>query len=361
MAVTINPQVLLDSITSLSHSDKVRYSEIAFQEVFESADITKYHNVLTGFVCNTPIPFGSVPNRWDLMKSTAALTSNCDDAEACDVSMELSVKIGNPVGYGCTLEYCFSDIDCQLKDFMDSEKYLDTDGAGTQYQNFLVFMITKGIQNSHWTKTYFSFTSSTNTALNGHDGLFVQYLAAAPVNDAKRIEIPENAAATYDLQNALSATRGYEVFNELYERWENSAVDFRSRRDVIIKTTRALAYNYLKQLRTDKQLNCCERDTLTGIYNIDNLSIFGLKIEVVDEWDEILASPNLGFDDGTKIDNPHRAVLTYKDNEPILTGDSGTLQSFDVKYNDYTGKTKLSPKYTFDVKLLRDNHFLLAM
>lgn len=365
MAFTPDVQVLIDSVDKLSDAQKLAFNEVIFTESTQGSSITRYHNIIAGVTPNTPIPFGDRGEDWDYMKDASGLASNCDDVP-CDVGIELSTKKWNPNLFKCTSEYCVQDLDYKMKDFFNSERWLDGSDEGTFYAAFLRDLITQRIVNSHWTKAYFTATTATSTALTGIDGLFVQYAALAPVGSSQRIEIPANAGADYASQAALPATAGYDTFNAMYEAFEASRT-LRSRRDCVIKTTRALAYNYVKQLRADNQLNCCERDTTTAIYSIDNLNIYGMKIEVVDEWDYIIQAEKAGvpvfpeLNNGTAYTAPHRAVLTYKDNEPIGTGDAARLNDLTVKYDDYSEKTKTVAKYTFDVKVLRDTDFILAM
>ncbi len=355
---TPNVQVFIDAISTFSDAEKVKFSELIFTESTQGTAIGRLHDFRTGVTKDQPIPFADRGEDWEWMKSMAGASSLCDD-QPCDPGITTSVKTWDPAPYKCTTEYCFKDLDYKIKDFFNSERWLEGSDVGTFYRAFLVDLISQRIVNSHWTKTYFAAESSGNTALNGHDGLFVQFAAAAPLaNTAQRVQISENAGATYAAQ-ALGTTTGFNTFNSIYEKWEDSR-KLRSRRDLKIRSTRALATNYLRWLRDQKQVSCCERDPVTGIYSIDNLSIFGLPIEVVDEWDFIIDSI-ADYNTGTAWVNPHRAVLSPRDNEPLGTGDANELSELKIKYDDYTEKTKIVAEYTFDTKVLQDDHVILAM
>jgi len=359
--IDVEVQKFIDSIGKLSDAQVVALSKIVWKDNIQGSDIKKYHNILSGVTCNTPIPKGDKGKNWAFMKSSAGLASQCDN-NTCDVSVDFSTKLQNPVPYDCSIEECFKDLACKVKDFFGSEKCNDSDPRGTLYAKFISELVGQDLINSHWTKTYFANTGLATDYLSGHDGLFVQYLALAPSAAAtpdQRIEISENATATYALQEALGATAGFDVYNAMVEKIEKSRT-LRKKKGVVIKTTRALAQNYLVWLRNEKQVTCCERDPLKGIYSIDKLSMFGYPIQVVDEWDEIINElPD--YNDGTKWDSPHRAVATYKDNEPISTCDEKEMKDFKVKYDDYNEMTKWVAKYTFDVNVLEDTDFILAM
>ncbi len=358
MAFEPNVQVLVDAISKLSDADKVAYSETIFTDLTQGSDITKYHDIETGVQANDPIPFMDRGEDWEYMKDASGKTSNCDDLP-CDVSATLSTKTWSPAPYQCTLEYCFDDLNKVMLNYFNSVKDLEGFNGDTFYQSFLLDLIEQRMINSHWVKTYFAATTGTSTALTGHDGLFVQYAAAAPTsNTDQRIQIAKNAGASYAAQ-ALTAQEGFDIVNELYEKIEDSR-SLQSREDVTIQVTRTIAKAYLTWLREQKVVSCCERDPLTGIYTYDNLSIFGRKVEYVREWDYIINAIG-DFNTGTAWVNPHRAVASYKVNNPIGTGDAGKLSNLKVKYDDYTEKTKIDAKYTFDVKVLKDADFILAM
>lgn len=357
MAFTPNVQIVIDSISKLSDADRLDINKVIFTELQQGSSITRYHAINAGVTSATPIPFGDRGENWEFMKDASGLASNCDDLP-CDTGIVLSAKTWNPAYYKCTLEYCVKDLDYKMKDYFNSERWLDGSDEGTFYSSFLRDLIEQQIINSHWTKTYFAANSSANVALSGHDGLFVQYAAVAPAAGAQRIIIAENANATYDAQK-LGATTGFDTFSAMVELYEDSR-ELRTRTDVKIKTTRALALNYLRWLRNEKTVICCEKDPQSATYNLASLSMFGMPIEIVDEWDMIINSI-ADFNDGTRNVDPHRAVLTYSANEPIGTGDAGKLSKLDLKYFDYEEKTKFVAEYTFDVKLLRDEHFILAM
>ena len=361
--IDVEVQKFIDSIGKLSDATKVALSKIIWKDNIEGGDIKKYHNIISGVTCNTPIPKGDRGKDWEYMKSSAGLASQCDE-NVCDVAVTFSTKLQNPVPYSCSIPMCFRDLECEVKDYFGSEKCNDADPRGTVYASFVSAMVGTRLQNSHWTKTYFANTGLANLALSGHDGLFVQYLAIAPSAVAaptQRIEISENALATYALQEALAADRGYQVYSDIVKLKEKHRT-LRKRKGMFIKSTRALAQNYLEWLRDENQNsnNCCDKDPTTGIYDIDKLTIYGYKIQIVDEWDEIIEEV-ADFNDGTRWDSPHRAVMTYKENEPISTCDSGELADFELKYHDYTNESKWVSKYTFDVNIIEDEDFILAM
>lgn len=357
MAITTNVQPLLDSISKLSDAEKVAMNQLIYKKYVEAASITTVNPVIGGVQCNTPIAKADRGNNWEYMQSTAGLASQCDSLDDA-ITITYSTKLWNPVPYKATPEICFKDIDCAIKDYFKSEGCSMADATGTQYAEAILSVIGENIGRSHWLKAWFGDTGAANAAFNANDGLFVQMLAVAtPANTAQRYEIAENALATKAAQLALSATAGLDVFQWMYD---NQPDHLFGDANLKIFATRTLVKNYLKWLQVNKQVECCERDPLTGAYNINSLSIYGIPIVMVKEWDEIILNVS-DFDNGTVYDNPHRAVMTYSANMPIGTCSESELDAFDVKYDDYTEKTKFVTEYTIDSKVIEDADFILAI
>lgn len=357
MAITTNIQPLLDDLSKLSDAEKLAMSQLIYKRYVEAANITTVNPIIGGVQCNTPIPKADRGNNWEYMQSTAGLTSQCDDVDDT-ITITYSTKLWNPVPYKASPEICYKDLACKVKDYFMSEGCSSGDATGTQWAEAVLSVIGENIVRSHWIKAWFGDTGATSTAFNAHDGLFVQMLAVATTgNTAQRYEIAENAEATKAAQLALGATAGLDVFQWMYD---NQPDHLFGNSDLRIFATRTLCKNYLKWLQVNKQVECCERDPLTGVYNINNLSIYGIPIVMVKEWDEIILNVS-EFDNGTVYDNPHRAVLTYSDNMPIGTCSVDELDNFDVRYDSYTEKTKFVTEYTIDAKVIEDADFLLAV
>ena len=366
MGLELNIDVLLNSINKLSDAEKVAFNEIIFKEYLQTGNLTDYHNIVTGVKCNDPIPFGDKEQSWDFMQNAAGRNSACDPI-LTTLGAKLSKKTWDTGIYTNAIEFCYKDIDCKFKDYLGSDKCSNADPEGTLYLDFLLDLVGEALQNSHWTKTYFGAKTSSNTALNANDGFFVQYLAISALNTDQRISIDANQGNTYEQQKLTDPDIGFNTFNSIYERVEDM-YSLREKSGLYIKSTRSLATNYLRWLRKNKQVDCCERDPLSNIYQLEKLNIYGLPIKVVDEWDQIIHATddegNPVFDElnnGTRYTNPHRAVCTYKENEPIGTCDSEQLSKIDLQYNPYDKKTKVEAEYDVDAKVLRDTDFIIAI
>lgn len=356
MAFSPDISVFINAIGKLSDADLLNYSELVFSELMETSDISKLHDVRTGIRNGDPIPYMDKGNNWEYMKDASGLTSQCDPLP-CEINVSTSVKTWSPKPYACTLEFCSKDLELPMLDFFNSAKLQDNFDENSFYINFLKSLIADELKNSLWSKAYFAATTATSVALTGHNGLFVQY-DAVTAGTERRVDIPKNTAVSYAAQR-LTAQEGFDIIEGVNEAVEG-AQNLTNKDNVEIRVTKSIAYAYLKWLRTNKQVGCCERDPLTGIYTIDNLTIYDRPIKVIKEWDMIINNI-ADFNNGSAHVNPHRAVATYKGSSPIGTPDKKSLSELKLKYNDYDEKAKFVSKYRIDVKLLVDTHVVLAM
>lgn len=356
MDFTPNVQVFLTEVSKLSDAQKLAYSEAIFRELTQASDIANMHDIITGVQANDPIPIMNRGEDWEYMKDASGLGSQCDDLP-CDVSIETSVVKWNPVPYACTMEFCAKDLNLLMLDYFNSVRLLDDFDEGVFYINFLKQLIAQRLKNSLWTKAYFAATTATSTALTGHNGLFVQY-DAATAGTARRITIAKNGATAYANQK-LTNQEGFDIIVAMNEAVEDDR-ELTFKEGIEIRVTESIARAYVRWLRENKQVNCCERDPQTGIYSIDNLSIYSRPIKVVREWDMIINSI-AEFDTGTAKVNPHRAVATYKGSSPLGTPDSSKLEELQLKYDNYNDKAKFVSRYKVDSKLIIPEHVVYGV
>ena len=356
MAFNPDVSVFINAVGKLSDADLLQYSEMIFRDLTQGSEIKELHDIVTGVQANNPIPFMDRGEDWEYMKDASGLTSQCDPLP-CDVGIGMSIATWNPVPYACTLEFCSKDLELPMLDFFNSVRLLEDFDENTFYIDFLKQLIGQRLKNSLWTKAYFAATTATSTALTGHNGLFVQYDAATTGTD-RRIDIAKNGGASYAAQK-LTSLEGFQIVEAVNEAIEDDR-ELNFKEGVEIRVTKSIATAYLRWLRENMQVNCCERDPQTGIYSIDSLSIYSRPIKVVSEWDMILNSI-AEFDSGTAKVNPHRAVATYKGSSPIGTPDEAKLSELKLKYDDYNEKAKFVSRYRIDSKLVIPEHVILAM
>ncbi len=372
MVLGIDITPILQEINSHSTAFSLEFSKLVYEEVMKSRSIKEMHDIHEGIENGELIPFAKKGKGYKYMKSKEGLDSQCGYNE-CDFNSTFSTKKWETHKYNCEPKLCIKDLEqdfakwwgLNCKD-LDPENESDVKNA---FIDFLVSLNADYLTDSLWTKVWFSALSYGKASdLYGADGLFTQMLAIAPeTNKKQRVTIAENGNATFDEQLALDPQRAFEVYSAMYDKaLKNKGI--RGVKNAVIYTTEDLAINYLQYLRDNNQVNCCFKSDVTkGEYSLDSLNIFGMPIEIVPEWDEIIQGEEDGIpyfselNDGTKWTNPHRAVLTYRENIPVGTCNSEKFDKVRVLFDVITELTHLRSEYSVGSKVLRDSHFIIAI
>ncbi len=373
MVLGIDISPILNEINNQSSAFSLEFSKLVYEDVMKSRSIKEMHNIHEGVENGEKIPLAKKGKGYKYMKSKEGLDSQCGYNE-CEVSATFSTKKWETHKYNCEQKLCIKDIEqdfakwwgLNCKD-LNPESETDVKNA---FIDFLIDLKSNALTDSLWTKVWFTSMSYTKASdLYGADGLFTQMLAIAPdTNKKQRVVISENSNKTFDEQLALDPQRGYETYSKMYDlALKNKGV--RKVKNAIIYTTEDLAINYLQYLRDNNQVNCCFKEDVTkGVYSLDNLNIFGMPIKIVPEWDEIIQGTDddgnpyfAELNDGTKWTSPHRAVLTYKENMPVGTCNSGNFDKVRVIFDVITELTYLRSEYSVGAMVLKDNDFIIAV
>lgn len=359
--VNFDIQPLLDEINDGKSAVSLSFRNLVYKKYLEARSVSDFNTLRTGITCGDKIGFIDLGNSYSFMKSAEGLASGCDYNE-CDVEVTTSVKKWETHQYNCESKFCKNDIECAFKDWfgLNCEVGDDTSDA---FISFLVDWYAAQLQRSHWRNVWFSDSSLAPTSsLFGGDGQWIQTVAAA-TNSGNVVAIPENANTTYATQMALAPQRGFEVYSAL-QRAATKNRQLRGRRnELVIYTTEDLALNYLDYLRDNNQVNCCFKSDVTqNVYDLQNLNIYGMPIRIVHEWDDIIQGGEFAeLDNGTAYVQPHRALLTYKDNIPFGTCDAEMLDEVKLVYDMVSENLHLRSKYDIATSVIFEEEVLVAI
>lgn len=357
MAVDLTP--ILSAVDSLCSADKLRIGEAIWQEYREIESFPTHHTVLTEIRAGRVIPLIDAKPDYGYMKVRQA---NCQ-MNICSITTTSSAKKWQPVDYNCRLVICKDDLTCDFKLFWEMN-CKDYDNMNDAYMDFLARKVRENLNASQWRIAYFDDSENTDPLYAGVDGLFKQYLDLAPVGSPQRIEIPENAGATIAAQMTLDADRGYEVLKAMYKYASEQRPQILSRPDAHFDVTPELAFNYQAWLMDNKEVNCCFNTTNDGVtstrYAIDSLNYLGVPIRIRYEWQEIIQWQQQQTG-AVNYDNPHRALLTYKGNKPAGTCDDNSFSNFDMFYDKKDKQIYIDAETSFDVKVVVDTDFVIAI
>lgn len=361
MAIDIQP--ILDEVNGLVEAETANISNAVFQEYIQNSDFVAQHDILTGIEGGTLVPIIDAEPDYGFLK-TNQTGSSCSFNE-CDYSATSSAKKWEPADYNCEIAICKQDLERDFRKFWNI-RCKDFSGETDAFIQFLVELLGRNQNASLWRIGYFDYLDNTNADFAGIDGFFPQWMALAPVGDDQRVEIPENAGATFEDQMALAPDRGYQVYKEMYDKMVMQAPWMINKANLAIETTPELAFNYLNWLQENKEVTCCFNTNNDGVtssaYSLDNLNYLGVPIIVRWEWQRIIryfaqASGTVAYD------NPHRAVLTYRANKPVGTCELEYLKKFEMFYEKQRGDRTLylRTESSLDAKVVLDEDFILAI
>ena len=376
MAVETNfKEGVIDMVGSLTKTEKMDLSQALFKGSVEITDLTKEHTVLTGVRHGHFVPIiDDQPN----YESFPFSNPNVCAIPECDISTNYSVEKWDLGLIECKVPVCLRSFDDEFLKFWNQYKMVQTDSDKNENEYlqsaFIQFLYNK-FKNNHlaaqWRGGYFGDKSSTSALFNGINGWFTQ----AEATPGQVIVIPENDGATYAAQQ-LTGVRIYEILKEMYTRYmlqswfTTKPVEFRMTK--LDAMTLTLYYNTL----TEKK--CCdglqiidpEKVSATPIFDWQRLTFYGIPVKVMNIWDEIINKTkelNPGWN-GKKIItpnakrvNPHRFILTYKDNLLLGTQESGNLNFFDIWHSKDQDKIFMKGGSYFGASIPEKDNYLIAI
>lgn len=161
------------------------------------------------------------------------------------------------------------------------------------------------------------------------DGLWKRLRAITTANSHQLTAIAANAEATYALQKSKLREKGVAVgiVDDLLSDADSRIFD---KDDHAIMMTNSL----FKALRNDvKNLSNLQLEVEHVTSGIQLSRYDGHEIIVLDIWDRMIKKYE---DNGTKLNNPHRAVLVSPQNLFVGTTDKDLIADLSVNFNDET-------------------------
>lgn len=185
------------------------------------------------------------------------------------------------------------------------------------------------------------------------DGLWKQIFAIVAADSARRIEISENAEATYDAQKFATAdTEAMKVTGIFQDMIYGSDFRMRAAGGMII-CTQSMFDQYAKELRGVTVDSSYKR--IEAGYT--SLAFEGTKIIAFPFWDRMIRTY---FNTGTKWHLPHRAIYIDKSNILVGTDKASGLAETEVWYNRETELNHWKSRFMLDAKIAEDTMIQVA-
>lgn len=347
-----------------SEQECLDLNKVVFDKLCERPEFTSLVQVVTGVDCKEIIPY--VNDRAGYKAGQFTDAAGCTLPE-CDMTIDVTNKTWDPAEIGCRWSLCIKDIKQCFDIFQKGNStwnqfnFLEDN---TDLADFVLAYILKEVMNAWWRITYFGDKTSLDAGLNGIDGFYTQMFAYTQASALEQyVAIPENAGATY-VDQEIDSVRAEQIFKATYlARFKAKEMKLCGINDLVFIATCDL-YNNLLIASEDKAEVCgCLEGNSPFNRNLLNAFESGLVYKGI----PVVRAPQLDgvimdcLDNGTKLDNPHRLILTTRNNMMIATKETESLDHLEVFYDKTDKKVYIDWLMNIDAQIKRDGEYILAM
>lgn len=329
------------------------WSKVVKELTYGDKELNELFDVETGIKYDQQIVFAS---RGGLLgKKVNGCTPNAIDG------VDFSEKVWTPVFEDFRLEHCTADHNQQDKIVnqmakMNPDFYQILEGSQRGVGDFLVASILDRWKESIMRKLWLSdttaaditgggdFTNGTDVAyFNTFDGFYKQIFAEIAEGAKNHVDIAKNDGASYAAQE-LEANEAVGILRKMYNAADSRLLGLQDKKFYV---TRSIYDGYLNDLE-DTQNSGAGNTMITedGKMTLTYRGIEVINIEVVDR--AISEFQN----DGTKLNIPHRAVLTTPTNLKVGTLAESDFGELDAFYDRYQKVNVIDGVYSIDAKFM---------
>jgi hypothetical protein len=324
-------------------------AQLIIEKAFQNGVLSESHTIETGILYNRQIPFAGKIT--DSLKKATGCTPNVGNA------VTFSEKFWTPQIFDSRWIHCAGDLNNLFKLFQKASRINPDfyDRIGSQELGLIVALIEQMLTDVMPVKLWFSDTAADDIAGGGSfkngtdldlynviDGLFKQIFAEINAGKPNYIELTENAGATYAAQ-VLGVDAGVAYLGQAYDKADSRLIDDPS---AMFYVTRSIADNYRKTLRT-KTLGAGFIEVTEN--GRPELYFEGYKLKVRSDWDRDIKKL---FDNGTKVNKPHRLLFTTPENIPVGTLSVDDFDTLDSFYDRTLKSNIVDVAFSLDVKFL---------
>lgn len=341
-------------------------SKYVFESALFNGPLSVLHRIDTGIQADEKIRLVGLPGL------AGECTEGCDAPSGTTLAM--SEKVWTPKTIGFRLAHCSADLSQQLIALKKRmARYPDEyDPSGSPEFEVLANAADITTRKMLFRHAHFGDKDIANVSSGGYlkngtdvkyfnclDGLWKQVFAGVSATDIKRVTISANAGSSYAAQE-LAADATISILKDMFNK--SDARLKQNRGTSYYAITRTLADNLMDTLESKSLANTTDAKALLQSQGQPGSEFLvyvyrGIPVYVMDEWDEIITAY---FNNGTKYDKPHRAILTTVENVPVGTPSEEMLGSMDGWYEKKDKKYYLDGEARFDVKILEEYKVVAA-
>lgn len=330
-------------------------SELTMEDVFNAPEFEQFHSIFTDIVTQKYVGFvgkGGLVG----VKSTGC------DPQNQEYSVATRQLEWDPQEWEILIHQCYKDLESTAAVYSLQTGVKMKDFTQSDYEALIEMTLSNAINEFMWRIPWFGDTEMKNVGSSGIlkdgvdakyfnllDGFFKQIYAQGTENAKQRVTIAANAKTTY-AEQVIEPSEAKQILEDLTYK---APMALRQQPDKVIYATQSLVDAYTKAL-SGTEIETMYSNLVDGV---KRLKINGVPIIPMPVWDEIIEAY---FDNGTKLHDPFRAVMTTKGNLGIGLDDKKSLSELLVWYDANTRKVKIEAGGKMDVKLLNPELFVAA-
>ncbi|RKR84907.1 hypothetical protein BDD43_5160 [Mucilaginibacter gracilis] len=356
MSSTIN----LSAVT-FDGKEVMSLREAFYQSVFQNPTIDQFHTVVTGIKAKQQMVYLGQYGLTGKKITDCGITPTASAIPAIE-------KFWQPQYIGDRIQECYTDL----------------------LQTFFVWGLKNGVQKSDLTNTDFAlfleerfslaayetalrFAWLGNTAadiatnggylansvdpgyFNALNGFWAQAKAIAVADGTKHIAIANNAGSSYAAQAFTQADTDAKVVTTMFESMiYNADLRLRGAKDKVIVATQSVVDQYARERKAVSNIELAYERTESGI---DTFKIDGVDVIPFQFLDRHIRNYE---NNGTKWNQPHRALFTTKSNLQIGTEEVSNLSELDPFYDKIGKKYNVDYAFNLDAKIAEDYLTMVA-
>jgi len=335
--------------------------EAFYQAVFQNPAIDQFHTVVSGIKAKQQMIF---LGQFGLMGKKL---TGCD-TPVSTVSIPTSEKFWEPQPVGDRIEECFNDLlnsffVWSLKNGVQKSDLTNTDFALFMEERFSLAAYESALRVAWLGDTAADIATNGGYLSNSVDtgffnvlnGFWAQALTIVAADSTKRVTIANNAGTSFAAQAFTSTDTDNKVVTNTFENMiYNADLRLRGAKDKIIVATQSLVDQYARERKAVNNVELAYERTESGI---DTFKVDGIDVIPFQFLDRHIRDYQ---NNGTKYNQPHRAIFTTKSNLQIGTEQTSNLGELNPFYDPKSKQYIVDFSFNLDAKIAEDYLIMAA-
>jgi len=335
--------------------------EAFYQAVFQNPTIDQFHTVVNGVKAKQQMIY---LGQFGL---TGKKQSSCDVTPSTAILPTVE-KFWNPQYIGDRIEECFTDLLASffvwgLKNGVQKPDLTNTDFALFLEERFSLAAYETALRFAWLGDTAADIATNGGYLANSVDpgyfnvfnGFWAQAKAIVAADATKKIAIANNAGTSYATQAFTSTDTDNRVITNVFENMIYGAdLRLRGAKDKVIVATQSVVDQYARERKAVNNIELAYERTESGI---DTFKVDGIDVIPFQFLDRHIRQYE---DNGTKWNQPHRAIFTTKGNLQIGTEETSNLSELEPFYDKRSKMYHVDYGFNLDAKIAEDYLTMVA-